>query len=71
MLPPKVMIISSVHLWDDPRIFYREALSLAKRYRVEVHALAPFKEEWHQGIKVVGLPCRKPWARPLQWRQRG
>ena len=67
MLPPKVMIISSVHCWDDPRIFYREALSLAKRYRVEVHALAPFKEEWHQGIKVVGLPRRKPWARPLQW----
>ena len=67
MLPPKVMIISSVHSWDDPRIFFREALSLAKRYHVEVHALAPFKEEWHAGIKVVGLPHRKPWARPLQW----
>lgn len=67
MLPPKVMIISSVHTWDDPRIFYREALSLAKNYRVEVHAQAPFKELWHEGIRVVGLPSRGPWTRPLLW----
>ena len=37
------MIISSVHPWDDPRIFYREAISLSKNYTVEVHAPAPFE----------------------------
>ena len=65
--PTTIMIASSVHPWDDTRIFYRQALSLAKHYTVELYAVAPFKEERHHGIKVVGLPRRSRWLRPLQW----
>lgn len=65
--PATIMIASSVHPWDDARIFYRQALSLAKHYKVELHAVAPFREKYHRGIKVVGLPSRSRWLRPLQW----
>ena len=67
MVPATIMIASSSHPWDDPRILYRQALSLAKVYRVELHAVAPFREKWYQGIRVVGLPARGRWLRPLQW----
>ncbi len=67
MAPATIMIASSAHPWDDPRILYRQALSLAKVYRVELHAVAPFREKWYRGIRVVGLPARARWLRPLQW----
>ena len=57
----KVMFMSSVHRWDDPRIFHKEAAELKKFYLVEVHATAPFKYKDVDGIGVYGLP-------PYRWR---
>jgi len=63
----KVLIMSSVHYWNDPRIYYRQARSLARRYRVELHApgLAGRKEV--EGVTVVGLPSSGRAGRPLRW----
>ena len=55
----KVLIISSVHPWDDPRILHKQAVSLSKRYDVELYAVADFKEKDFNGIKVIGLPHYK------------
>lgn len=52
----KVFVMSSVHRWDDTRVFFRQATSLAKRYDVELHAPAPFETREVKGVKVVGLP---------------
>lgn len=63
----KVMIMSSVHPWNDPRIFYRQARSLARRYRVELHAPGPVGRMDEDGVTVVGLPRAARVQRPLQW----
>ncbi|SMO66580.1 glycosyltransferase family 4 protein [Melghirimyces algeriensis] len=67
----KVMIFTSVHHYNDSRVFHKEAVSLAKAgYDVELHALADFDWRKIQGIQIVGLP--KPdnkWMRLLGgWR---
>ncbi|AEE95573.1 glycosyltransferase family 4 protein [Mahella australiensis] len=63
----KAFIASAVHKWDDPRIFYKEAMSLAKKYDVEIMAIADFDYKEINGIKVYGLPKRKRYARLLNW----
>ncbi|NCQ54677.1 glycosyltransferase family 4 protein [Candidatus Peregrinibacteria bacterium] len=55
-MKPKVMIITSVHRWDDTRIFHRQASSLAKYYDVELHAPADFDSKELNGVRIVGLP---------------
>ncbi len=50
------MIITSVHRWDDTRIFHRQATSLAKKYDVELHASADFSEKELNGVRIIGLP---------------
>jgi len=50
------MIITSVHRWDDTRIYHRQATSLAKEFDVEFHAPADFKEKDSNGMKIIGLP---------------
>lgn len=59
---PKVMVISSRHPWDDPRIFFREAKTLSGQYDVEVHAVADFNEGYFDNVKIVGLPARPHWT---------
>lgn len=52
----KVMIFSSVHPYDDSRIFHKQAVSLVKYgYRVELHAIADFEEKIEQGVRIVGV----------------
>jgi glycosyltransferase involved in cell wall biosynthesis len=51
----KIAIISSVHRWDDTRIFFRQASSLARRHDVELHAPAPFQYKVVNNVKVFGL----------------
>ena len=64
----EVFIASSVHRWNDTRIFRKEAVSLAKRFSVEVHAPADFKEKTIDGVKITGLPVyRKRYLRPFNW----
>ena len=52
----KVIIFTSVHRWDDVRIFKKQAQSLAHHYDVELHAPADFKYYEERGVKVYGLP---------------
>ena len=51
----KIFVASSVHIWHDNRIFHKEVKSLAKKYEVELHAVAPFKYKVKDGINIFGL----------------
>ena len=51
----KVFIFSSVHRWDDARIFKKQAQSLARHYDVELHAPAHFVYREENNVKIFGL----------------
>ena len=51
-----IFIGSSVHRWNDNRIYYKEAISLAKKYHVELHAPAKFEKKHLEGVDIYGLP---------------
>lgn len=59
------MIFSSVHSYDDSRIFYKQAKSLAKAgYQVELHAVADFERKTEDGVEIIGIPrMNKKWKR--------
>ncbi len=60
----KVMIFSSVHTYDDSRVFHKQAKSLARNgYDVELHAVADFEEMTEDGVRVVGVPRLSKWKR--------
>lgn len=61
----KIMIFSSVHQYDDSRIFHKQAVSLAKAgYNVELHAVAEFEERVEQGVCIAGvMRVNKKWKR--------
>ena len=50
-----IFIGSCVHRWNDNRIFFKEATSLAKEYNVELHAPANFERKHMQGVEIYGL----------------
>ena len=52
----KIFIGTSVHRWNDNRIFHKEAVSLAKKFNVELHAPADFEKKYINGVKIIGLP---------------
>ena len=52
----KVFMFSSVHKWNDTRVFHKEAVSLAKEYFIELHAPADFKYNFKYGVHIQGLP---------------
>lgn len=61
-----ICIITSVHPWNDIRIFHKEARSLAKHYSVVLVAPAPFKEKTIDNIRIISLkPWMKKWHRLL------
>ncbi|WP_164491842.1 glycosyltransferase family 4 protein [Staphylospora marina] len=69
-MAPKVMIFSSVHPYDDSRIFHKQAKSLAAHgFEVELHAVADFAEKTEDGVRIVGLARRTGWKRLLAGRQ--
>ena len=53
-------MFSSVHNWNDVRVFHKEAVSLAKKYNVELHATADFSYKKKQNVNIYGL---KPWLK--------
>ncbi|RAL24572.1 glycosyltransferase family 4 protein [Thermoflavimicrobium daqui] len=56
MRQKKVMIFSSVHPYDDTRIFHKQAVSLVQAgYEVELHAVADFEEKMEKGVRIVGV----------------
>ena len=40
-----IFIGTSVHRWNDNRIFHKEAVSLSKKFSVELHAPADFNKK--------------------------
>lgn len=63
-----VFIMSSVHKWDDSRVYYKEAVSLSKNYSVELHAIADFKCRRELNLNIYGLPkYNKRYKRILNW----
>lgn len=52
----KIFIFSSAHQWNDTRVFYKEAVSLAKKYLVELHAPAEFEYKEYLNVRIIGLP---------------
>lgn len=64
---PVVFMMSSVHRWDDPRIFYKEAETLKGSYQVQIHAVAPFAFREVNGIDVYGLKNYRRLFRCLNW----
>jgi glycosyltransferase involved in cell wall biosynthesis len=52
----KVLVFSTVHNWNDVRIFYRQVTSLKKYCDVELHAAADFEKKVVDGVTVYGLP---------------
>jgi len=65
----KVCVLSSVHPCFDVRIFEKQARSLAAAgYEVTLVGIADFKEQFVEGIRVLGLPQPGSRAlRPLNW----
>jgi len=51
-----IFIGSSVHKWNDPRVLIKEAVSLSKKYDVELHIPAPFSHRNFQNVTIIGLP---------------
>ena len=52
----KIFIFSSVHRYNDTRVLHKEAISLAKKYKVELHAPAPFNTKVIENVNIIGLP---------------
>jgi glycosyltransferase involved in cell wall biosynthesis len=64
---PHICIFSSLHQALDPRVFYREAVSLRRAgCRVTLIAVHP-RRETLQGIEILPLPRLPRWKRPLLW----
>ncbi|MDK2992100.1 MAG: hypothetical protein PWP48_1333 [Clostridiales bacterium] len=64
----KVFIFSCVHKWDDVRVYHKQAMSLARFYDVQVHAIADFEYRKVNGVEIYGLPnYGKRYKRPLLW----
>ena len=51
-----IFIGTSVHRWNDNRIFHKEAVSLANHFAVQLHAPADFDYKIKQNVKIFGLP---------------
>lgn len=67
-MKPFVFIMSSLHSWDDGRIFYREALSLSEKYEITYCGIGDFDFKEVENISIYGLPERKEIIkRPLNW----
>ncbi|PEO38856.1 glycosyltransferase family 4 protein [Bacillus wiedmannii] len=66
----KVCMYSSVHVWKDARIFFKEAHSLQKQYEVDFIAIddGTYDQSFDKkNINMQLLPRKSRWLRPLTW----
>ncbi|OQO72229.1 glycosyltransferase [Enterococcus villorum] len=66
----KVMMYSSVHIWKDARIFFKEAQSLSKEYQVDFYAIgSPEEADEYQteNLKIHLLKKRNRRKRYKNW----
>ncbi len=55
-----IAILSTVHPFDDTRIFHRQAISLSSKYNVNLYISAPFKtKKINNNLTIWGLPTWK------------
>ncbi|MCS5659134.1 MAG: hypothetical protein NZ842_01895, partial [Dehalococcoidia bacterium] len=53
---PKILLASSLHRWNDVRIFHKEACSLAVKYDVTVMGVASESISNSGEIRILTLP---------------
>lgn len=59
-----IALCSTVHLYDDPRVVHRQAMSLAKEFNVTIFCCAPFREKIvNENLKIIGIPV---WTRKVE-----
>lgn len=64
----KVCVVTSLHNWDDVRIYQKEVKSLGKKYEIEFHAVGNFYHKSLDGIEIYGLKkSRRRCFRPINW----
>jgi len=64
----KLCIITSVHDYNDRRIFDREAMTLLKSgYSIDIIAPTGKDVFVYQGINIIGIPKLPKMLRPLNW----
>ncbi|MBU0517578.1 glycosyltransferase family 4 protein [bacterium] len=64
----KILNLSTVHRWNDPRIFYKIASSLADRHEVVHAAVGDGEVRQVQGVTVKPLGVwHSRWDRPKLW----
>ncbi|MBL7110244.1 MAG: hypothetical protein ISS11_08405, partial [Candidatus Marinimicrobia bacterium] len=51
----KVLVASSLHPWDDPRVFYKQCYSLKRFYDLTLIAVAENKSFKKDNIRIIGL----------------
>jgi glycosyltransferase involved in cell wall biosynthesis len=51
----RVLILSTVHRWNDPRVFHKEACTLAKEHDVILAAVGDGPEEIIKGVRVIRM----------------
>ena len=56
----KYVTITSVHPWDDFRVFHKEIVSISQKFALIYYAQTDFKEKYFKNIKLIGL---KTWAK--------
>ena len=55
----KILFISSVHIWNDNRIYYKEIYSLSRKYNIEYHAISDFKSKSDNNVQIFGIKKSK------------
>lgn len=64
----KIFMFSSVHVWMDTRIFYKEAVTLVNQgYQVEFYAIDNDTRVLDTKVNVHLLKKRGKWYRPFRW----
>lgn len=67
----EIIVLSSVHPWNDPRIYHKEVLTLLRAgYRVNYYAVAGTNDALpeHPDLTITRLPKRGLAKRFLTWR---
>lgn len=64
----RVLILSTVHRWNDPRIFHKQARTLAREHEVTLAAVGEGPEQTVDNVRVILLGTwRKQSDRPRLW----
>ncbi len=64
----RILILSTVHRWNDPRVFHKEACTLAKQHEVILAAVDDGVKRITNGVEIHPIGVWKTrWGRPRLW----